>query len=156
MRAWGHPPTACESSHHPRWIQNVLYGQFCHLRRACTRKENYKEQSELLKNKFKEKGYDKTHTEAAYNNYLAFYDNSPDHHQTPFPTSNPDIQQFRFSTQYMSKAFEIQHIFMKNSGTLKEDPILEEMLPERPKHCFEETLGSEEPGGSEQSEKMYQ
>lgn len=57
--------------HHPRWIKNVPYGHFCRLRRTCTRKEDYLDQSELLRKKFQEKGYDVTLVETAFNKYLA-------------------------------------------------------------------------------------
>lgn len=43
-------------NHHPRWIKNIPFGQFCRLRRTCTLKNDHEEQSLILKSKFKEKG----------------------------------------------------------------------------------------------------
>lgn len=57
------------SHHHPRWIKNVPFvpfGQFCRLKRTCTLKKDYEDKSFILKNKFKEKGYEEAHIEDAF------------------------------------------------------------------------------------------
>lgn len=46
-----------KSHHHPKWIRNIPYGQFCRQKRTCTKKGDYEKQKSILKNKFLEKGY---------------------------------------------------------------------------------------------------
>lgn len=56
------------SNHHPHWIKNVPFGQFCTLR------QDYVEQGAILKRKFKDKGYQDIHIEEAYGKYLLLYE----------------------------------------------------------------------------------
>ncbi|XP_018422194.1 PREDICTED: protocadherin gamma-B1-like [Nanorana parkeri] len=48
-----------KSCHHPLWKRNVPKGQFCRISKNCTNKEDYVQQSHILKSKFLEKGYPK-------------------------------------------------------------------------------------------------
>lgn len=128
-----------KSNHHPRWIQNVPFGQFCRLRRTCTKKEDYLEQSKLLMQKFSEKGYEANHIESAFSKYLALYDdpsNNDSNNTEPRHQTTPVTQQACFSTQYTSKAFEIQSIIKKNWNILKHDPVLGKTLPDHPNIVF--------------------
>lgn len=62
--------------HHPKWIHNIPYGQFCRLRRTCTRKSDYEKQGSILKRKLLEKGYKEDLVEQAYSKYWIQYDES--------------------------------------------------------------------------------
>lgn len=46
-----------KSCHHPAWLRSVLVSQFLHLRRNCTRSENFVRETSALKLKFFEEGY---------------------------------------------------------------------------------------------------
>lgn len=63
---------AC-SHHHLRLIKNALFGQFCRLKRTCTRVQDYDEQSGLLNKTFLQKGYDQALIEEAYTEYQQSY-----------------------------------------------------------------------------------
>lgn len=45
------------SCHHPRWLEAIPKGQFQRLRRNCSKIEDFKEQADILKNSFLDKGY---------------------------------------------------------------------------------------------------
>lgn len=45
------------SCHHAKWLGVILKGQLMCIHRNCAKIEDYAEQSELLINRFKEKGY---------------------------------------------------------------------------------------------------
>ncbi|XP_063819095.1 oocyte zinc finger protein XlCOF7.1-like [Pseudophryne corroboree] len=49
------PTSSC---HHPAWKEGVPYSQFLRIRRNCTRISDYWSQSEVLKKRFIERGYD--------------------------------------------------------------------------------------------------
>lgn len=50
----GYIPTA--SCPHPKWLGAIPKGQLMRIRRNCAKTEDYVKQSELLINRFKEKG----------------------------------------------------------------------------------------------------
>lgn len=59
-----------KSCHYKKWKDNIPKGQFCWLRRNCTKISDYIEQSDLLKNKLKDKGYPESLVDQAQKHYL--------------------------------------------------------------------------------------
>lgn len=45
------------SCHHRKWLQNIPYGQFCHIRCNCSKDVDFKQQSSILQKRFQEKKY---------------------------------------------------------------------------------------------------
>lgn len=52
----GHIPVS--SCHQPRWVVNVPKGQFTCIMRNCSKLSDYIEQSNMIKQRFIDKGYD--------------------------------------------------------------------------------------------------
>lgn len=86
------------SCHHPLWLNNVPKSQFCCLKKNCTLSEDYDIQSEILKEKFLDKGFPATLVETAYLQYknASSVVNSP-------PRSNTQTNNLRFITQFHSR-----------------------------------------------------
>lgn len=140
------------SNHHPRWIRNIPFGQFCRLHRTCTKRLDYEEQGAILKRKFAEKGYKEDLIEEAFMKYWLLYA-SDNTRKLPVASNNKisrrlhtleDQQKLqhtaRFSTTYSTRAFEIQHVLQKNWKILRQDPVLKDILPERPEVVFRKPM----------------
>ncbi|CAI9595210.1 unnamed protein product, partial [Staurois parvus] len=56
-----------DSCHLPRWLANIPRGQFLRIHRNCTNREDFITQSNILKNRFIEKGYNATSLESEIN-----------------------------------------------------------------------------------------
>lgn len=134
-----------KSHHHPKWIRNIPHGQFCRLKKTCTKKSDYEKQGSIVKKKFLEKGYEESLIKQAFYKYWTQYDEHPsvtmameanktsgNKRTTDSNISNP----IRFSTQYNTKAFDIQRAIEKNWNILKQDPILNPVLPPKPVVVF--------------------
>lgn len=74
MPSAGNSYLHANSIHHPLWIKNVQFGQFCRLKRTYTLRQDYVEQGAILKRNFKDKGYQDSHIEEAYSKYLLLYE----------------------------------------------------------------------------------
>lgn len=46
-----------KSSHYRKWLQNIPYGQMRRLQKNCSRDCDFKNQSAIMKSRFKKKGY---------------------------------------------------------------------------------------------------
>lgn len=117
-----------DSCHHPQWVNNIPKGQFCRLRQNCTRECDYISQSAHLKNKFVEKGYPIKLVDQAYNTFLLGKKS-----KTKKPSENVAA---RFITRYHGKYKKMEHILNKHWAILKQDPLLNTTISDKPKVTY--------------------
>lgn len=127
------------SHHQLRWIKNVPFGQFCWLRGKCTCLQDYDEQSDLLRKRFLEKGYDQDLRKDPYKYWYFYADavgdlylNSEGTRASSRPTNTNTQSYIIFSTRYNSKAFAIKRVIKKYWDILHRNPCLTNAIPERP------------------------
>lgn len=125
------------SCHYRKWLTNIPYGQFKRLRRNCTIDKDYRSQSNILKNRLKEKKYPSTIINYAYKkagNLTQLQCIQPRAPTQDMDTINPFKN--TFVTTYNHEHRHIKNILAKHWHILKNDPHLDSLIPTAPRMIF--------------------
>lgn len=118
-----------DSCHFKPWLYNIPKGQFTRLKRNCTKEEDYRNQAQVIGERFKAKGYneDWLKNQIEHVNLLDRNKMLEEQPKTRVQNEVPSIV-LDFNTQHRDVAKVIQ----KHWHILKNDKDLREILPERP------------------------
>ncbi|XP_073481353.1 uncharacterized protein [Aquarana catesbeiana] len=121
------------SCHHPQWKAAIPKSQFIRIRRNCDRMEDYLQQTDILIDRFTDKGYKRNVLEnirlkvANMDRELILSSKVRKHKQDnsiPFITG--------FNTQYK----KLEDIIKKNWSIISSDPQLSKVLPRKPTFVY--------------------
>lgn len=117
-----------DSCHHRSWLKSVPHSQFLRLRRNCTDVDTYVVQASILKQRFIEKGYDELSLnseiqQVAMVNRCSLLTPKP-------PRESDNTYKCSMLTTFFVQHKEIKNIINRRWGILKNDHILETLLPE--------------------------
>lgn len=127
-------------SHHFRgWKENIQFGQFRRIRKNWANDHKFEKQAEIIRKRFREKGYTKNLVMGAYEKarksnqmeYLIPKKETP--HTSNTKEDKPLSKTSSFITTYNSSHALIRKILQKNWFLVKEDPFLREILPKKTK-----------------------
>lgn len=132
----GHSYVHKQRCHHPMWKWNIPYSQFCRLLRNCTRQEDYCHQSQVLVEKYSQKGNSTEPIKLAYERYLNKY--------TSYPLASNDGQRGEtvtfegpiFTSRFNSNYRFIQKIINNYCSILQCDLTLATRNPQCPHVVF--------------------
>lgn len=125
------------SCHHPRWKMAIPKGQFMRIKRNCTIHQDYMEQTDVLVQTFKDKGYShdlllKVREQVGNmdrNALLATKKKEEKDYNVNFITGFN--KQFKYLEQSIKKYWPI----------LQKNPILNKILPSKPKFIYRRAPG---------------
>ena len=118
-----------DSCHHRRWLESVPRSQFLRLRRNCTRDSDFHLQSDMLKTRFLDKGYEPALVDNAIN--LVSATDRTSLLQVKPKTAKHDSFRWSFFTSYSIQHSEISKILNRHWKILLNDRILGPSLPNR-------------------------
>uniref|UniRef100_A0A8C5MHD2 Reverse transcriptase domain-containing protein n=1 Tax=Leptobrachium leishanense TaxID=445787 RepID=A0A8C5MHD2_9ANUR len=119
------------SCHLPQWLDGIPKSQFLRVRRNCTDLDAYDIQSDKLRTDFLEKGYDQDKLEYTRNEVRSI-------ERANLLKVKPKIEtQFAadvpFIFSYNAQNQPIRKLIKKYWPILRKDPLLKEILPEKPR-----------------------
>ncbi|CAJ0927082.1 unnamed protein product [Ranitomeya imitator] len=121
------------SAHPPATIRGIPVGQFLRAKRICTNPEDFNSQSADLSRRFLERGYSKRNIKRGYQRALKTNRNDLLYKQMDKSGSSDNKKNgVRFITTYHNKWHQFTDILQRHWKILCSDPILKEILPERP------------------------
>ncbi|XP_069618161.1 uncharacterized protein [Ranitomeya imitator] len=125
-------PIVADSSHPISTVRGIPVGQFLQARRICSDDHKFEEQAIDLTRRFTQRGYSKRMIKRGYiraskttGNQLLYKD--------PVMTQKQNYpEEIRFISTYNNKWKELKDIILKHWKVLQVDPILKQILPDRP------------------------
>uniref|UniRef100_A0A8C5PB27 Reverse transcriptase domain-containing protein n=1 Tax=Leptobrachium leishanense TaxID=445787 RepID=A0A8C5PB27_9ANUR len=121
------------SGHYPPWLKAIPKGQLLRIRRNCTDVEQYLHQAEKLIDQFEEKGYNNVFLDEMKKEVLKSSRDSLlqyKHREDEEYKEIPFIMDYNINNKLIKKSIE------KYWPVLTNDPILNSILPEKPKIIF--------------------
>lgn len=112
-------------------MNNIPKSQFKRIKRNCTRDEDFATQSQIIKNRFLERGYKPSLIE---NSYKKICDGTQTKNTSKSVEENTVVAPF--ITNYHKGAEKLKRIINKNWFILKNDSVIGNRLPEKPKIVF--------------------
>lgn len=125
------------SCHHPQWLGAVPKGQYMRIRRNCDDITDYHTQSEILTNRFQEKGYPLKNLIKTKNQVLAM---NRDSLLVPKEKA-PFLGDISFISGFHRQYEGVEKIFHKYWPILCKDRDLQNVLPPKPKFIYRRAPG---------------
>ena len=118
------------SGHHPMWLKNIPKGQLTRVKRNCSELEDFLTQSQVIKNKFIEKGYRADTLDAL----ILDLANTP---RDNFMCNGAKVditgsREWNFLSDFHSQYREVENIFSTHWHVLSMDKTLAPILPSKP------------------------
>lgn len=127
------PLTSC---YHKSWLCNIPRGQFIRLRRNCTSDDDFLVQSQVLADRFKEKGYSEALVNAEIAKVLAIDRNTVVEDKVKSIEDNTNVSSYRIILDYNIQYKKLEHIIAKHWPILKGDRTLGPVLPDHPRFIY--------------------
>ena len=123
-----------QSGHHPAWLKNIPKGQLMRVKRNCSTLEDYDEQSEILKGRFREKGYNAQKLNAISEEIKIIP--RVDVLKNSVKSSNFKDYEWSFMSSFHSQYKEVEAILQNHWHILCLDKTLKPVLPANPKFIY--------------------
>ncbi|CAH2285173.1 Hypothetical predicted protein, partial [Pelobates cultripes] len=125
------------SCHYPPWLKNVPKSQFLRVRRNCTQEIDYISQAERIKEQFLDKGYEIDTLQNCIEEVKKIDRKDLIRYKKPHNrTTDKHTFNMPFICNHSGNNHKINKIVTKYWPILKEDPILSQILPNRPKMVY--------------------
>ncbi|CAJ0964054.1 unnamed protein product [Ranitomeya imitator] len=120
------------SSHLKSTINGIPIGQFLRVKRICSEHQEFEIQSETLKKRFQDRGYNKKVIEKGYRRARETPREVLLHKNQPLLDHDKNDQQVRFITNYSTGWYHLKNIILKHWQILHSDSTLKNILPKFP------------------------
>ncbi|XP_056376037.1 uncharacterized protein LOC130273370 isoform X1 [Hyla sarda] len=123
------------SSHFKKWLINVPYGQFKRIRRNCSNLNDFEEQSDILRKRFRAKKYPKAIVDSSFKR-ASTLSQQECLSKGKFTPSNEKDWSINFITTFSREHKHIKDILHKHWPIVMNDPFLRDTLPQKPGVTF--------------------
>lgn len=118
-----------QSGHHPQWIRNIPKGQFMRIRQNCSQDTDYVLQTEQIKQRFVEKGYNEPFLDKLIGEVGS---QSQQSSLIPKERQQNSKHEWGFISGFHEQYHEIETIFRRHWNIMCVDKTLNPVLPDHP------------------------
>ena len=121
------------SCHHPQWKRAIPKGQFIRIKRNCNSSDDYQRQTNILIDRFVEKGYERNRLEKTRSEVNSMNRNEmlKDKERKP-----PETNDVTFVTGFSADYRAVEKIITKHWPIIRGDADLNKILPAKPKFIY--------------------